>query len=62
MGRKTRRPWKQLQGGSFLHSVRDREGLEELNGPGFEAHCMTLGQLVHLSDLELPHLENGYSK
>lgn len=33
MGRKTRRPWKQLQGGSFLHSVRDREGLEELNGP-----------------------------
>lgn len=38
------------------------EGLEELSGPGFTSHCMTLGQSVHLSEPESPRLQSGYSK
>lgn len=61
MGRRKGEQWKHPQGRSFLHSVWDKEGLEELNRLWFQSHRMTLGQSVHLSDPEFPHLQNGSS-
>lgn len=41
VGRRTGEPWEQPQGRSFLHSVRDREGLE-VSGPGFKSHFIRM--------------------
>lgn len=38
----TGEPWEWPQGGSFLHSVRDREELEEVSGPGFKFHFIRM--------------------
>lgn len=48
MGRRKGEQWKQPQGQSFLRSVWDKKGLEELNRLWFRSHRMTLGQFPSL--------------